>query len=352
MALDQNRLEEFVAGVAADQAAAMHLSTVVLGEQLGLYRALADGGPQTARQLAERTGYEPRLVREWLRAQAVSSYCAHDSDAGTYWLTPEQQACLVDDASPTFVAGGLSTVSGVHRRIDQVADVFRGGGTLPWGGHDPALFDGVARAFRPAYRTHLVSSWIPALEGVEKRLQGGGRVADLACGYGTSTVLIAQGFPAATVAGFDSHDASIDAARQAAADAGVGDRVTFEVADASELPGEGYDLVCMFNALHEMGDPVAVSRRIRGALADGGVLMLVEPKAGETDEENRTPVGRNFTSASTMVCLPSALSQGGTWHLGAQAPDSEFAAVAAEAGFDRCRRVAETQLHRVLEITG
>ncbi len=352
MTLDQTRLEQFLAGFAADQAAAMHLSTVVLGEQLGLYRALADGGSQTPQELAERTGYEPRLVREWLRAQAVSGYCAHDADAGTYWLTPEQQACLADEESPAFVAGGLSAVSGVHRRIDQVADVFRGSGTLPWDGHDPALFVGVARAFRPAYNTHLVSSWIPALDGVEKRLQDGGRVADIACGYGTTTVLIARGFPAASVAGFDSHGASIDAARRAAAEAGVGDRVTFEVADASELPGEGYDLVCMFNALHEMGDPVAVSRRVRGALADGGVLMLVEPKAGETDDENRTPVGRNFTSASTMVCLPSALSQGGTWHLGAQAPDSEFEALAIEAGFSRCRRVAETQLHRVLEITG
>lgn len=352
MALDRHRVEAFVAGVAADQAAAMHLATVVLGEKLGLYRALAGAGPQTPQQLAERTGYEPRLVKEWLRAQAVSGYCAYDSDTGVYWLTPEQQACLVDDDSPTYVAGGLVSVSAVHRRIDQVADVFRRGGTLPWGDHDPALFVGVARGFRPAYATHLVPSWIPALAGVEQRLRDGGSFADLACGYGTTTILLAQAFPAATAVGFDSHDGSVEAARQAAADAGVAGRVTFEVADATELPGDGYDLVCAFNALHEMGDPVTVCTRIRAALTDGGVLMVVEPKAGDTDEQSRNPVGRNFTSVSTMVCLPSALSQGGTWHLGAQAPDSEFEAVATEAGFSSCRRVAETQLHRVLEITG
>lgn len=352
MTIDQQRLDDFLAGFAADQAAAMHLATVVLGEQLGLYRALAEGGPQTAQQLAERTGYQPRLVAEWLRAQAVSGYCAQDGATGGYWLTAEQLACLADDTSPTYVAGGLRTVSGVHRRIDQVADAFRGHGMLGWADHDPALFVGVASGFRPAYTTHLVSSWIPALDGVDKRLRDGGRIADVACGFGITSVLLAHGFPAASVTGFDSHRASIDAARRAAADAGVADRVTFEVADAAELPGDGYDLVCVFNALHEMGDPFRVCRRIRDALADGGVLMLVEPNAGDSDEENRTPVGRTFSSASTMVCLPSALSQGGSWHMGAQAPDREFEAVAIEAGFSRCRRVAETPLHRVLEITG
>src|SRR5690606_37707344 len=186
---------------------------------------------------------------------------------------------------------------------------------------------------------HLVPSWIPALAGVEQRLRDGGSFADLACGYGTTTILLAQAFPAATAVGFDSHDGSVEAARQAAADAGVAGRVTFEVADATELPGDGYDLVCAFNALHEMGDPVTVCTRIRAALTDGGVLMVVEPKAGDTDEQNRNPVGGNFTSVSTMVCLPSALSQGGTWHLGAQAPDSEIEAVATEAGFSSCRRV-------------
>lgn len=349
MTMEQQRLDEFMARVGADQAAAMHAATVVLGDQLGLYRALADGGPQTADELAQATGCHPRLVREWLRAQAVSGYCAEDG--ATYRLTPEQQACLADRDSPTFLAGGLATVSAVHRVIERVGAAFRGRADMTWGDHDPALFSGTERAFRSAYAAHLVSSWIPALGGVEERLHAGGRVADVACGFGTPTILLAAAYPAASVAGFDSHDVSVAAARKAAAEAGVSDRVTFEVAGADELPGSGYDLVCIFNALHEMGEPVQVCRRIREALADGGSLMIVEPVAGDTDDDNRTPVGRSFTSVSTLVCLPSAIAQGGSWHLGAQAPDAEFAAVVAEAGFAGLRRVAETPLHRVLQAT-
>lgn len=347
---DQRRIDDFLGRFGADQAAGMHLATVVLGEQLGLFRALDEGDRQTPADLAARTGLEPRLVHEWLRVQAVSGYCEHDAEGDVYWLTPEQAACLADETSPTFVAGGLTTVSAVHRSIEQVAAAFRREGAVSWGDHDPGLFVGVARGFRPAFATHLASSWIPALDGVEQRLRAGGRVADVGCGFGASTILIAEAFPAATVAGFDQHDVSIDAARRAAAEAGVADRVTFEVADAAELPGSHYDLVCIFNALHEMGDPVGVCRRVREKLADGGSLMLVEPIAGDTLAENRTPVGRSFLAASTMICLPSALTQGGTRHLGAQAPDAEFAEVAREAGFARCRRVAETPLHRVLEI--
>lgn len=351
-AIDPTRLEEFLGRFGADQAAAMHLATVTLGERLGLYRALHEGGRQQPAELAARTGAEPRLVHEWLRSQAVSGYCEHDEDTGTYWLTPEQAACLADDTSPTFVAGGVSTVSAVHRRTEEVAAVFRREGVLPWGDHDPGLFSGVARGFRPAYATHLAATWIPALDGIEPRLRRGGRIADVACGFGTSTILLAEAYPTAAVAGFDLHDASIAAARRGAAEAGVADRVTFEVGDAQELPGEGYDLVCIFNALHEMGDPVAVCRSVREKLEEDGSLMLVEPVAGDTLADNRGPVGRSFLAASTMVCLPSALSQGGSWHLGAQAPDREFARVAEAAGFGRCERVAETPLHRVLEIAG
>lgn len=347
---DQQRIDDFLGRFGADQAAGMHLATVVLGEQLGLFRALDEGHRQTSAELAARTGLEPRLVLEWLRVQAVSGYCEHDAEDDVYWLTPEQAACLADETSPTFVAGGLTTVSAVHRSIEQVAAAFRREGSVAWGDHDPGLFAGVARGFRPAFATHLASSWIPALDGVEDRLRTGGRIADVACGFGASTVLMAEAFPAATVAGFDLHDVSIDTARRAAAAAGVADRVTFEVADAAELPGSDYDLVCIFNALHEMGDPVGVCRRVRERLADGGSLMLVEPVAGDTLAENHTPVGRSFLSASTMICLPSALTQGGDRHLGAQAPDAEFTEVAREAGFARCRRVAETPLHRVLEI--
>jgi SAM-dependent methyltransferase len=349
--IDEGRLAAFLARFGADQAAGMHLSTVVLGEQLGLYRSLADHGPLQGHELAELTGCAPRLVLEWLRAQAVSGYCEHDEATDRFWLTPEQEACLAAEGGPAFVAGGLTTVSAVHRRIEQVAAAFRGERTVAWGDHDPGLFSGVARGFRPAFETHLAAAWIPALDGVAARLRTGGRVADLACGFGTSTVLIAQAYPRTTIAGFDQHDVSIDTARRAAAERGVADRVTFEVADALDLPGAGYDLVCILNALHEMGDPVAVCRRVREALADGGRCMLVEPVAGDVLADNRTPVGRSFLSASTMICLPSALSQGGERHLGAQAPDAAFAAVASEAGFRRCERVAETPLHRVLELT-
>ena len=349
--LDDQALEGFLTRFGADQAAAMHLATVVLGERLGLYRALADGVPQTGTELAQRTGTTPRLVLEWLRAQAVSGYCEHDPATGRFWLTPQQAACLADDGGPSFVAGGVSSVTAAHRGIDRVAAAFRGERSLAWGDQDPELFSGVARAFRPAFETHLLASWIPALDGIDARLQAGGRVADLACGFGVSTVLIAQGYPNATIAGFDQHDVSVEAARRAAADAGVSDRVTFEVADAAELPGSGYNLVTIFNALHEMGDPVGVCRRVREVLADEGQLMLVEPVAPDTLEDNHTPIGRSFLSASTMVCLPSALSQGGDRHLGAQAPDSEFGEVAREAGFSRCERVAETPLHRVLQLT-
>jgi SAM-dependent methyltransferase len=348
---DPEALDGFLARVATDQAAGMHLSTVVLGERLGLYRALGAHGPAGASELARATGYDPRLVLEWLRVQAVSGYCEHDPVTDRFWLTPEQRACLVDEEGPTFVAGGLATVSAVHRGIEQVAAAFRGEGTVAWGDHDPGLFSGVARAFRPAFETHLATAWIPALSGdVVARLRAGGRVADVACGFGASSVVIARAYPRATVAGFDQHDVSIAAARRAASQAAVADRVTFEVADAAAVPGSDYDLVCILNALHEMGDPVGVCRRLRETLADGGRLMLVEPLAGDTLADNRTPVGRSFLSASTMICLPSARSQGGERHLGAQAPDVDFAEVARDAGFSRFARVAQTPLHRVLEL--
>jgi SAM-dependent methyltransferase len=348
---DQDALDDFLARFAADQAAGMHLSTVVLGERLGLYQAVAEQGPVAAADLAAATGYDPRLVLEWLRVQVVSGYCEHDPATDRFWLTPAQRACLAEDGGPTFVAGGLTTVSAVHRGIEQVAAAFRREGTVAWGDHDPGLFSGVARAFRPAFETHLATAWIPALSGgIDARLHAGGRVADVACGFGASSVVIARSYPRATVAGFDQHELSIAAARRAATGAAVADRVTFEVADAAAFPGADYDLACILNALHEMGDPVGVCGRVREALADGGRLMLVEPVAGDTLADNRTPVGRSFLSASTMICLPSARSQGGERHLGAQAPDADFAEVARDAGFSRFARVAQTPLHRVLEL--
>lgn len=349
MAVDQAKIEEFLGRFAADAAAAMHAATVVLGHRLGLYRALADAGPQTAAELADRTGCQPRLVQEWLNAQVASEFCEYDPAAGHYFLTPEQVACLADESSPTFVVGGALAANVAHRDEEQVRQAFTGDGAVGWHQHHHDLFTATERAFRAAYEVNLVTGWVPALDGVAQRLRAGGRVADVGCGYGTTTILLAKAFPATSFSGFDLHAESVEAARKAAAAAGVSDRVTFEVADAGAFPGSDYDLVCLFNAFHELGDPVGVARHVRSRLAGDGSMMIVEPFAGDRIEENRTTVGRNFYSVSTMVCVPNALSQGATRALGAQAGEAAIGEVAAEAGFSRFRRAAETPLNLVLE---
>jgi hypothetical protein len=261
--VDPDRLQAFLERFAADQAATMHAATVVLGDRLGLYRALAEGGPQTAEQLATRTGCHPRLVREWVNAQVASAYAEHED--GRYWLTPEQAACLADPSSTTFVAGGAMVVASVHQVTERAVAAFTGDGGIGWHEHHPYLFDGTRRFFEPAYRANLVDHWIPALHDLEDRLHAGARVADVGCGYGAPLLLLAQAFPASTFTGFDTHPGSVDAARQAAAEAGVSDRVRFEVAGCEEFGGGDYDLICVFNALHEWGDPVRAARHIRAA---------------------------------------------------------------------------------------
>ena len=345
MTLDQNELQAFMERYAADQAATMHAATVVVGDRLGLYRALADGGPQTTDELAAATGCHPRLVREWLNAQVASAYCEHE--AGRYWLTPEQAACLADASSPTFVAGGAMVVSSVHKDIETAEKAFTGDGGIGWDEHHPWLFEGTRRFFEPAYRANLVSNWIPALDGAEDKLMAGGRVADIGCGYGAPLILLAKAYPASTFVGFDYHAGSIEAARDAAAEAGVGDRVTFEVAGANDFGGEDYDLVCVFNALHEWGDPVGAARHIRSRLAPDGTWMFTEPRTD--DELVESTRARTFYSVSSFVCTPSALSQGGKESLGAQAGEAELRRVIEEAGFTRFRRAAETPAFMVLE---
>lgn len=345
--LDTDRLQAFVERFAADQAATMHAATVVVGDRLGLYRALADGGPQTAAELADASGCHPRLVREWLAAQAVSGYCEHDPASDRFWLTTEQAACLADQGSPTFLAGGALAASSTHKDTERVTRAFTGDGGIGWDEHHTDLFAGTERFFGPVYRGNLVDRWIPALDGVADRLAAGGRVADVGCGRGTALILLAEAFPAATFAGFDYHAGSIDAARRAAAEAGVSDRVTFEVAGADGFAGEDYDLICVFNALHEWGDPVRAARRIRAALAPGGTWMFTEPR---TDEDLTESVrGRTFFSVSTFVCTPSALSQEGGEALGAQAGEPELRRVVEQAGFTRFRRATETPSFMVLE---
>lgn len=344
MTLDQDKLQAFVERYAADQAATMHAATVVVGDQLGLYRALADGGAQTVDELATATGCQPRLVREWLNAQVASAYCEHAD--GRYWLTAEQAACLADSSSPTFLAGGALAASSTHKDTERVRQAFTADGGVGWGEHHGDLFAGTRRFFEPVYRANLVSNWIPALDGVHDKLVAGARVTDVGCGHGAALILLAQAYPDSTFTGFDYHAGSIEAARKAAAEAGVSDRVTFEVAGADDFGGSDYDLVCVFNALHEWGDPVRAARHIRAALASGGTWMFTEPL---TDDELVESVrARTFYSVSTFVCTPSALSQGGH-ALGAQAGEAELRRVVEDAGFTRFRRAAETPAFMVLE---
>jgi SAM-dependent methyltransferase len=345
--IDPDRLQAFTERFAADQAATMHAATVVVGDQLGLYRALAKGGPQTVDELAAATGCQVRLVREWLNAQAASGYCEHDPVEQRYWLTPEQAACLADQASATFLAGGALVSSAVHKVVERVQHAFTEDGGIGWDEHHPDLFAGTRRFFGPVYRGNLVQRWIPALDGMEDRLTAGARVADLGCGQGAALIMLAEAYPNSTFAGFDYHADSIDVARKAAAEAGVSDRVTFEVAGAEGFDGHDHDLVCVFNALHEWGDPVRAAERIHAALAPDGAWMFTEPRTDDALVESVR--ARTFYSVSTFVCTPSALSQDGGEALGAQAGEDELRRVVEAAGFTRFRRAAETPSFMVLE---
>ena len=353
MTIDQEKLDAFIGRFATDFGAALHATTVVVGDKLGLYRALAEG-PTDAADLAARTGTDARLVEEWLKAQYVSGYCEHDEATGAYRLSPEQAAVLAVDGTPAFLVGAMTIAASTAKDEEQVRKAFTSGRGMGWHEHCHDLFSGTERLFKPGYLGNLVSAWIPALDGVEARLRHGIRVADLGCGHGASTILLAQSFPASTFVGFDYHVESIEAARLRAAEAGVADRVRFEVASADDFgpadggDGGGWDLVCIFDALHDVGDPGRTARHIADRLAGDGTLLLVEPMAGETLDENRNPVGRVFYAASTLICTPNGLAQGGP-ALGAQVPEATWRTVLAEAGLPRFRRAAETPFNRVFE---
>jgi 2-polyprenyl-3-methyl-5-hydroxy-6-metoxy-1,4-benzoquinol methylase len=347
---DQAALEAFLGQVAGDAATAFHAATVLLGDKLGLYRALAGAGPSTPAELAAAAGCDARYVEEWLKAQAVAGYCEHDAATGRFSLTPAQATVLADETSPAFAAG-MMTLAGVLFKDEELAvrEAFRTGAGIDWGAHHHDLFHGTERLFKPGYVTNIGSSWIPALEGAEAKLRAGGTVADVGCGHGASSIVLAQAYPGAQVVGIDSHPDSIEVARKRAAEAGVADRVRFEVGTAADFAGAGYDLVCIFDALHDMGDPVAAAAHIRSSLAPDGSFMLVEPIAGETLDDNRHPVGKLFYSAGVFVCVPCARAQGGRHQLGNQVPESTWRALLAEAGFSRFRRAAETPFNRVFE---
>ncbi len=348
MAIDQDKLNEFVGRFATDFGATVHAATVVVGDKLGLYKALAESGPIDGKGLAARTGFDRRLVEEWLFAQYVSGYCEHDSGAGTFWLSEEQTAVLADETSPALMAGAMTLAGSLFKDEERIRERFTTG-QFGWDEHHHDLFEGTERLFKPGYLANLTQSWIPALDGVEAKLRAGALVADVGCGFGASTILLAEHFPATTVVGFDFHGGSIEAARKRAAEAGVSDRARFEVASAQDYPGDGYDLVCIFDALHDMGDPAGALRHILGTLSDDGTLMVVEPNAGETLDDNVNPVGRIFYSASPLVCTPSARAQDGGEALGNQVPDSVWQRIFTEAGFTRFRRATETPFNRVFE---
>ena len=350
MAIDQERLGEFIGQFAGDFGAAMHASTVVVGDKLGLYTALAAVGPAAAGSVASAAGCDTRLVQEWLNAQFVAGYCRYDAATGEYWLTDEQVAVLADANSPVFMAGAMTIAASIAKDEEKVRTAFKTGEGLGWHEHDHDLFHGTERLFKPGYVANLVSQWIPSLDGVAEKLSQGGTVVDLGCGHGASTILLAQSYPEASIVGFDFHQASIDIARKRAAEAGVADRVHFDTASAQDFPGDGYDLVCIFDALHDMGDPLSAARHIRQALAPDGTWLLVEPMAGEKLEDNVNPVGRIFYAASTFICTPSAQAQPGGFALGSQVPESELARMATDAGFSRFRRATETPFNRIFEV--
>ena len=348
MAVDQKKLEEFVGKAIGDLGAALTATLTAIGDKLGLYKALAAAGPLTSSELAARTDTAERYIREWLNAQAAAGYVVYDAASERYSLTPEQTVALTQEDSPAFVLGGFQAMTAAMRIAPKLRDAFRSGQGLGWHEHDPDLFQGTERFFRPGYNANLVSAWIPALDGVEQKLQAGARVADVGCGHGASTIVMAKAYPKSTFVGFDYHGPSIERARGAAASAGVADRVNFQVASAKEYPGT-YDFVTFFDCLHDMGDPVGAAAHVRSTLNADGTWMIVEPFANDRVEDNLNPVGRVFYSASTMVCTPASLAQEVGLALGAQAGEARLREVVTKGGFTRFRRATQTPFNLVLE---
>jgi SAM-dependent methyltransferase len=344
---DPTKLDAFLGQVVGDAGAAMSAALVVLGDRLGLYKALATG-PASAAELARRTGTSERYLQEWLDAQASGGYVQYDKQTAKYSLPPEQATALADDLSPAFVPGLFQIMHAMWNAVDRMADRFKTGEGLPWGEHHQCLFEGTERFFRAGYIGNLITSWLPSLDGVVAKLERGAKVADVGCGLGASTILMAQAYPSSRFFGYDSHPASIELAQKRASAAGVQDRVTFEVANATDFPGRDYDLVCHFDCLHDMENPIGAGRRVKEVLAADGTWLIVEPFASDRREDNHNPVGRVFYSASTMLCVPHSLSLRGP-ALGAQAGEKRLHRVATEAGFSRFRRASETPFNLVLE---
>ena len=348
-AIDETRLQEFMGQFVNDLGAALSVATVMIGDKLGLYKAMADGQPVSPGELAQRTSTDERYVREWLSSQAASGYVIYDPATRRFALSPEQALALAEDDSPAFIPGAFQLAAALIKDEPRIAAAFRTGDGVGWHEHNHDLFCGTERFFRPGYLANLVTSWIPALDGVHAKLMSGARVADIGCGHGASTLILADAYPRSEIVGFDYHPASIEQARAAADRAGVGSRVSYEIASAKGYPGSDYDLVAMFDCLHDMGDPVGAARHVLDSLAADGTWLIVEPFANDQLEENLNPVGRVFYSASTMVCTPASRDQEVGLALGAQAGEARLRAVVTEGGFTRFRRATETPFNLVLE---
>ncbi len=348
MAVDMEKLNVFMGKFVADLGAAVHAGMVVLGDKLGLYKALA-AKPMTSVELASATKTDERYVREWLSSQAAGGYVNYDAKTQRFSLDEEQALALAVEDSPAYVPGAFELALGALKAVPRLADAFRSGEGMGWHEHDHAVFHGTEKFFRPGYIANLVSAWIPALDGVAQKLDAGGHVADVGCGQGASTILMAQAYPRSRFAGFDYHDASIDAARAAARRAGVADRVRFEVAKAKDFPGRDYDFVAVFDCLHDMGDPIGAATHVRKSLARDGTWMIVEPFARDKLEDNLNPVGRVYYSFSTLLCTPCSRSQEVGLCLGAQAGEKRLREVVTAGGFSQFRCATQTPFNLVFE---
>jgi SAM-dependent methyltransferase len=346
--LDMDKLDAFVGRFVGDLGAAVHAGMVVIGERLGLYKALA-AGPMTSAELAAKTHTDERYVREWLGSQAAGGYVTYDDKTKRFSLSPEQAFTLANEDSPAYLPGAFELALGSLAAVPRITESFRTGAGMGWGEHNDSVFHGCEKFFRPGYAANLVSAWIPALEGVEQKLKSGALVADVGCGKGSSTLLLAQAFPNSRFYGFDYHDKSVEAARESAKRAGVADRVTFEVAAAKGYAGKDYDFVAVFDCLHDMGDPVGAAKHVRESLAKDGTWMIVEPFANDDFKDNLNPVGRVYYSFSTLLCTPCSRSQEVGLCLGAQAGEARMREVVTSAGFGRFRRATETPFNIVYE---
>ena len=347
-ALDMNKLNAFIGQFVTDLGAAVHAGMVVIGEKLGLYKALARG-PMSSAQLAAETGTDERYLREWLASQAAGGYVTYDEKTGKFSLSEEQAFTLATEDSPAYLPGAFELALGSLAAVPRIAESFRTGAGMGWHEHEDGVFHGCEKFFRPGYAANLVSSWIPALDGVQEKLEAGARVADVGCGKGASTILMAKAFPNSQFFGFDYHPQSIEAARESAQRAGVADRVTFEVSKAKEFPGRNYDFVAVFDCLHDMGDPIGAAAHVRQSLSKDGTWMIVEPFANDQLKDNLNPVGRVYYSFSTLLCTPCSRSQEVGLCLGAQAGEAKIRDVVTSAGFSRFRRATETPFNIVYE---